>query len=281
MIRARSFLFGPASRPELREKVLTSGTDIACLDLEDAVPPSKKDAAREAAIDWIAAPEPKRPLRAVRINPLSTRHGLLDLHVISAAAPEGSLVVLPKVDDAAEIGIADAALTETGSAAALMASIESAAGLRNAFEIAAASPRLRLILFGAADLAAELGAELAPEPLLYARARVVHAARAAGIEAIDVPCLAFRDLNQVAEEARAARRLGFSGKAAIHPTNIAAINDVFSPTEDEVANARRIVAAFDDGPTGLAVVDGKLVERPVVRAMRRILALADGAGAGA
>ncbi len=271
MMLARSFLFGPASRAELHDKILGSGADIVCLDLEDAVPPADKDAARTLAMGWIGGAGADGPLRALRLNPLSTRFGLADLHAVSEVAPDRCALVLPKVDDAAELRIADAALRETGSEARLIALIESARGLRNAYEIAQATPRLAYLLFGAVDLSAELGAELAPEPLLYARARVVHAARSAGIEALDVPCLDFRDLDRVTEETRAARAMGFSGKAAIHPSNVAPINAVFSPTEDEVARARRIVEAYESSASGLAVLDGKLIERPVVRSMQKIL----------
>lgn len=281
MMLARSFLFGPASRVELHEKVLASGADIVCLDLEDAVPPDEKDNARALALAWIGKADARGPLRAVRINPLSTRFGLADLLAFSAAAPDRSAIVLPKVDDAAELRLADAALRETGSKAGLIALIESAAGLKNAYEIAEATPRLTHLLFGAVDLSAELGARIAPESLLYARARVVHAARAAGIEALDVPSLDFRNLPVVTEEARAARDLGFSGKAAIHPSNVATINGVFSPSEDEVARAKKIVAAYEASATGLAVLDGKLIERPVVRAMQKVLEIDRATKAGA
>jgi len=279
MAATRSFLFAPANRTELHAKLANSDADIVCLDLEDAVPPDEKEKSRALALEWLGAGPPARSTRAVRLNPLSTRAGLADLHAASAASlTPDTLLVLPKVDHAHELRLADAVLTETGSRAGLMALIESAAGLENAAMIAAATPRLRLLPFGAADLAAELGIEIAPEPLLYARARVVHAARTAGIPVIDVPSLNFRDIDAVEQEARAARALGFAGKGAVHPCNIAPINAIFSPSSGEIAKAKKIIAAYEASPTGLAVIDGKLIERPVIRSMRATLEAARVAG---
>jgi len=279
MAATRSFLFAPANRTELYARLANSGADIVCLDLEDAVPPDEKEMSRDPALQWLGAGPRVGPARAVRLNPLSTRAGLADLHAASAASlTPGTLLALPKVDDPHELRLADAVLTETGSRAGLMALIESAAGLENAAVIASATPRLRLLLFGAADLAAELGIEIAPEPLLYARARVVHAARTAGIPVIDVPSLNFRDIDAVEREARAARALGFAGKGAIHPSNIAPINAIFSPSPGEIAKAKEIIAAHEASPTGLAVIDGKLIEGPVLRSMRATLVAARAAG---
>lgn len=277
MPAARSFLFAPANRPDLYPKLDASPADIVCLDLEDAVPPADKPTARASALPWIAEP-PDGPRRALRLNPLSTRAGLIDLYEASAVAHDKALLVLPKVDDPAELRLAAAALTETGSGAGLVALIESARGLQQVDAIAAASERTAFLLFGAVDLSAELGAEIAPEPLLHARSRVVLAARAAGIAAMDVPCLDFRNLDLVEAEARAAKSLGFSGKAAIHPGNIGPINGVFTPGEAEIARARQVIEAFEASDTGLVVIDGKLIEKPVIRAMERVMDAARAAG---
>lgn len=274
---ARSFLFAPASRIELADKLDASGADIICFDLEDAVPPDAKDDARAAALPWFAAPA-TGPRRALRINPLTTRQGLADLHAASAAAHDDALLVLPKVETAAELRIADAALTEAGSAAGLVALVESAAGLIAAEAIAQATPRLDSLFFGAVDFAAETGAEIAPEPLLYARSRLVVAARAAGVKVLDVPCIDFRNADTVAAEARAARAMGFTGKASIHPSNVAIINEAFTPSEAEIARARAVIEAYEASPSGLAVLDGKLVEKPVVRAMQQVMEAARAAG---
>lgn len=136
--------------------------------------------------------------------------------------------------------------------------------------IAAAKPR-RSLLFGAVDMSAELRCQNAWKPLLYARSRVVHAAAAAGVDVLDVPWLDLNDEAGLAREAAAAA-LGFGGKAAIHPKQLAAIHAAFTPSAEMVARAQRIVAAFEASASGLVVIDGKLIELPVVRAMVRLLA---------
>jgi len=131
------------------------------------------------------------------------------------------------------------------------------------------------LFFGGVDMAAELRCENAWEPLLYARSRVVHAAASQGIDAIDVPYLDLEDLNGMRVAAEQARDLGFSGKGSIHPKQIEILNDVFTPNPDAIAKARRIIKAFEDADTGLVVIDGKLIEKPVLREMHRIIAIAD------
>ncbi|MEO0682441.1 MAG: CoA ester lyase [Pseudomonadota bacterium] len=271
----RSLLFAPATRPEVFEKALGTGADIVCVDLEDAVAPPLKAEARPGAVGWLG----DDPRRAVRINGLKTHAGLADLLAAAQAAPAAGTILLPKVDDAAEIAQADAILTEAGAGCALAALIESVDGLENVQAIAGASARLTLLLFGAVDLSAELGCDNAAAPLAYARGRVVHAARRAGVPALDVPSLDFKNLPAVRAEAEAAKALGFSGKAAIHPSNIPEINGVFTPTPDEIAEARRVLAAFEASETGLVVLDGKLIEAPVIRRMTARLAAAEAAGA--
>jgi citrate lyase subunit beta/citryl-CoA lyase/(S)-citramalyl-CoA lyase len=274
----RSLLFVPGARPDRFAKALAAGADMVCVDLEDAVPPDGKDAAREAAIGWIAAGDGTGPERVVRINSLRSRAGLRDLAAMAEAAPRAGLLFLPKVDGPEELGIAESVLAEAHCPMGLMALIETVAGLENVASIAAATPRLDALMFGAVDLAAELGCDLAWEPLLYARSRIVHAARQAGIDAIDVPSLAIRNAEVVEAEARRARALGFTGKAVLHPDDVAAVNAAFSPSPEEAAAARRVVAAFEASATGLVVLDGKLVEKPVIRKMEQVLAAARAAG---
>jgi citrate lyase beta subunit len=264
----RSLLFAPGNRAEVHAKALASGADIVCLDLEDAVPPQAKAAARATAIPFLGGGGPER---AVRINTLRSADGLRDLTAILDAAPASGVVFLPKVMDAGEVRLAHDLLDGTGLSLAIL--IETAEGLENVTAILSASDRIAFALFGAVDLAADLGVPLAHEPLLYARSRTVHAAALAGVDLLDVPCLAFRDEAAIAAEAQAARALGFTGKAALHPAGVAPIHAAFAPSPDEIARAERIVAAYRDSPTGLATLDGKLVEKPVVRAAERLLAL--------
>ena len=131
------------------------------------------------------------------------------------------------------------------------------------------------MFFGGVDMAAELRCKNAWEPLLYARSRVVHAAASAGLDAIDVPHLDLEDPDGMRVAAEQARDLGFAGKGAVHPKQIPALNGVFTPSEDQIARARRVTAEFEAADTGLVVIDGKLIEKPVLRDMYRIIAIAD------
>jgi citrate lyase beta subunit len=273
----RSLLFAPASRPDIFLKALASGADIVCVDLEDAVAPALKAGARPEAFAFLAAADQKGsgPERSVRLNPLRTLDGARDLAFLASQPPFFSgILTLTKVDSPEDVAVIDALLTEHGSALQLVPLIETTRGLEAVMEIATASPRIAFLLFGAVDLAAELGVPVLHEPLLYARSRVVHAAKRAGIGAFDVPCLDFRNLDLVKAESETAKQLGFTGKAVLHPSNIAPVQTVFTPSAKEIAEAEGIMAAYRASPTGLAVVDGKLIERPVVRAAERILARA-------
>jgi citrate lyase beta subunit len=269
----RSLLFAPGNRVEVHAKALAAGADVVCLDLEDAVAPHLKDEARAAAMPFLA--KAGGPERALRINSPRSAVGLRDLLAVIDARPDGGVIFLPKVSSAEEVAWVDELLAEAALDLGIAVLIESVAGLERVSSILAASRRIAFAMFGGADLSAELGVPLAHEPLLYARSRVVHAAKLAGIDVFDVPSLAFRDLEQVAAEAERARVLGFTGKGVLHPSNVEPVNKAFSPSEAEVADAERIVEAYLSSPNGLAVLDGKLVERPVIRAMERILALRD------
>jgi citrate lyase subunit beta/citryl-CoA lyase/(S)-citramalyl-CoA lyase len=275
MTPRRSLLFAPANRPEVHAKALASGADMVCLDLEDAVPPQDKDAARAVAVAFLTGGT--GPERVVRINTLRSVMGLRDMAAVIDAGPPGGIVFLPKVMDAGEVRLAHDLLA--GTALSLGILIETAEAVENASAILRASDRIAFAMFGGVDLAADLGVAVAHEPLLYARSRLIVAAARAGVAVLDVPCLAFRDEAAIAAEAAVARSLGFTGKAALHPAGIAAIHAAFAPSPEEIAKAERIVAAYRASPNGLATVDGKLVEKPVVRAMERILALRD-AGKG-
>ena len=267
----RSLLFAPANRPSIRDKALDAGADIVCLDLEDAVPPADKASAREAATGFLTdAPGPER---VVRINGLHSADGLRDLLALLDARPGGGTIFLPKVATADEVRLTDALIREAALPLRIAVLIESLEGMQNAVAILSASERISFALFGAVDYAAELGVEIAPGPLTHARMTLVHAARLAGVDLLDVPCLSFRDPETVVAEAQAARALGFTGKAAIHPSNIAAINTAFSPTDAEVEYATKVISLYEASPNGLAVLDGKLIEKPVIRSMQRILAL--------
>ena len=265
----RSLLFAPGNRPEIFDKALATGADVVCVDLEDAVPAQDKARARDNAVAFLrAAPGAER---MVRINSLRAAEGMRDLLAIVAARPDGGVIFLPKVADVWEVRLADEILTEAGLPLSLAVLIESTEGMVNARAIAA-GPRVVLVVFGGVDYAAELGVAVAAEPLLHARHEMVLAGKRAGVDVMDVPSLAFRDNAVVESEAQAAKMMGFTGKACLHPANVAVVNAVFTPTAEEIARAEKIVAAYEASPNGLAEMDGKLIEKPVVRAMQRILA---------
>ncbi len=271
----RSFLFVPGTGLDLFPKAVRSGPDIVCIDLEDAVAPQDKARAREDCVALLAKrPESGRCEVLVRINGLRSADGLADLLALleGGGAPDG--LMLPKVKAAEEVRLLDELLTAAGSALRLQVIIETNAGLEACHEIAAASPRVDSLLFGAVDMAAELRVRPSWEALLHARSRCVHAAASAEIDLIDVPFLDLDDMAGLEREAKAAQALGMTGKGAIHPKQLPVIMETFTPSAAEVAEARRIVEAFEAAGTGLVVVDKKLIEKPVLRSMYRILATA-------
>ena len=269
----RSFIFLPGLKPEMFPKAVASGADIVCIDLEDAIHPNDKDTARERTMALMAArPDAGEAETVVRINSLRTPQGLTDLAAVLSAGADGPpSLMLPKVGSADEVALIAGQLDDAGLDTTLHAIIESAAGLEHAWAIAHASDRLQALFFGAVDLSSDIGCENSWETMLYARSRVVAAAAGAGLDAIDVPWLDLEDMEGMATEARASRRLGFCGKGSIHPKQIATLHEIFSPSAQELEHARRIVAAFEEAATGLVVIDGKLIEKPVLRAMERIL----------
>lgn len=272
----RSFIFAPGLKPEMYPKALASGADIVCIELEDGIAPKDKDEARARGLALFQTPQADDGVeRIVRINCLRTAFGLADVQAVLASDTPPPAVMLPKVNTPDEVVWLDDLLSERGHATRLHIIIETNAGLEAVFDIARASSRIDALFFGGVDMAAELRCRNAWEPLLYARSRVVHAAAAVGIDAVDVPFLDLEDPDGMAHEARLARDLGFSGKGSIHPKQIPILNQVFTPDEATVADAKRILKAFSDADTGLVVVDGKLIEKPVLREMARIVSIAE------
>lgn len=272
----RSFIFSPSLKPAMFPKALASGTDIVCVELEDGIAPKDKDEARGLALALFAEPQADDGVeRILRVICLRSALGLADLQAVLATDAPPPALMLPKVMTPDEIAWLDDLLTERGHDTCLHVIIETNAALEAAFDIAKASPRIDALFFGGVDMAAELRCKNAWEPLLYARSHMVHAAAAAGIDVIDVPYLDLDDPEGMEREAALARDLGFSGKGAIHPKQIAAINGVFTPDDATIARARRIVQTFEEADTGLVVIDGKLIEKPVLRDMKRLLAIAE------
>ena len=277
----RSLLFVPANRPQLFAKALSGPADMVCIELEDGVGPDQKQIAREHMLsffDQMGSLAQIRPEVLVRINHPDTDDGKADLEAITSAAAFPAGVMIPKISSSDELRRVDEQLSSGGCDGRLYILIETTSGLEHCFDILQASQRLEMVLFGGVDLATALRCAPAWEPLLYARQRLVHAAAAAAIDIMDMPYLNIADEQGLATEARAAAHIGFTGKAAIHPAQLAAIHQAFTPAEEQIAYARKIVAAYQASTTGVTVLDGRLVEKPVVDRMQRILALARVAG---
>ena len=271
----RSFIFSPGTDPSMFGKALASGADIVCVELEDGVAPQHKDIARENMLGIFSEPQDDDGVeRIVRVNVLGSPEGEADLKAVLATQTPPPALMMPKVDKPDDVRRVADALDAAGHKTRLQIIIETNPGLEAAYEIAQASDRVDALLFGGVDLAADLRCEYGWEPLLYARSRVVHAAAGAGIDVIDVPWLDLGDEAGLRQEAEASARLGFTGKGSIHPKQIGIINEIFSPSAEQVTYARKVVAAFAEADSGLVVVDNKLIELPVLRSMERILAKA-------
>jgi citrate lyase beta subunit len=272
----RSLLFVPGLRPDRYWKALDAGADIVCVDMEDAVALPRKDEGRALTLPLFAQHTHPHVERMARINGLSTVHGLKDLQaIIETEAPPPSIMI-PKVKSAEEIQLLDTLLS-TGAARAVRfcVIIETNQGLERAVDIARSSPRIDSMILGAVDMSADLRCEKAWEPLLYTRSRLVHAAASAGIDLLDVPFLNLEDPEGLKAEAQGVQRLGFTGKASIHPNQVPIINAAFTPDATTIEKARKVCAAFENDRSGLVVVDGELIELPVVRSFYRVLAIAE------
>lgn len=265
----RSLLFVPGTRPDRITKALGSGADAVCIDLEDAVAPQDKASARASVMEALSAPRAHKPRLGFRINPLRTPIGLADLAAYGASSAAADFIMVPKVSHPVELDIIAGAL-ESHERPNLWPIVESAEGLSRAYEIAA-GPCVQGMLFGGADFAADLGTTMEWEPLFHARGALAAAAAAAGIELLDVPYLDVNDDEGLAASTARVKALGFTGRACIHPRQIDGVNAAFTPTDAEVEQARRVLAAFADSKGGAALLDGKLVELPVIRAAERTL----------
>ncbi len=274
----RSLIFTPANRPTLFAKSVTSGADMICIDLEDAVAADQKIEARTDALKFLLQDTDNTPERIVRINQPNTTLGKDDFNAAINKKHIFGTILVPKVESAEEIIELQKQITDKKSDLKLAIMIETILGVENCFDILNKNPTLDFVMFGGADLAAELGTAVAPEPLAYGRARLIYAAKHAHVDVLDMPCLNFKDEAQLKDETSQAKLMGFTGKAVIHPANIKTVNSIFTPSKTELELARRFVKAYQESKTGVAVVDGRLVEKPVVHAMELVLARGRAAG---
>lgn len=270
-IPSRTFLVTPALDPSRFDKAVVVGADVGLLDLEDGVPVAFKAEARRLCIDHLRRARHPGPM-TVRINSLRTVDGLRDVLALLDAGVQPDAVLLPKVESPMELQQLDELLGDRMPAAALLAIVETPRGVSSVDAIATATPRLRGLIFGAADLSAQLGVPLTWEPMLYARSRIAMAANAAGLAAIDSPFFDLEDPAGLMEETRRARALGFTAKIVIHPDQVDLIHEALRPPAHMVDHARRVLAQADDGKGGIHLVGGNMVGPPLVAAARRVLA---------
>lgn len=268
----RSLLFTPATRLDRLSKALASGADWVTLDLEDGVGPGDKSGARQALGAFAASDLGNLTDRiAVRINTLGSPDGIRDMAAMLDWPDWPAMVMLPKVSAASEVAQIVALAASCGRAPVILATLETAAGIACADRIARALPKTAVIGYGSADHMAETGGEMSEASLAWARGKIVNAAALAGIPAMDGVWLDFRDPAGLEAEARLVRSMGFAGKIAIHPDQIAPINAVFSATATEVATARAMIAASDSAGGGAFSYNGKMVDAPVLARAHRIV----------
>jgi citrate lyase subunit beta/citryl-CoA lyase len=271
----RSILFVPGTRADRFDKAFASGADAVVLDLEDSVDATRKDEARRAIAEWLTASASSRTARFVRVNAPRSQWIDADLSWLASVAEHVEGVVLPKTESATDVErVAEA------SQRPVIALLETSRGILGADSIAGANAKIPALLFGAEDLTAELGIPrtLEGEELVFARSRVVLAAATTGADAIDAVFVDLKAPDRLRQDAMRARALGFRGKMAIHPDQIAVIHEIFSPSAEEIAGARRLVeadAAAKARGDGVYRVDDRMVDAPIVARARRILALAD------
>ena len=287
----RAELATPASSEKMCEKAARSGADLVFLDLEDACAPIAKEGARGIAVRALTELDWGRTVRAVRINGLETPwcHGDI-IEVVTGAREALDVLIVPKARAARDVWWVDVLLTQLETKLGLRRRIglevlvEESEGLANAVEIAKGSDRLEAIIFGAGDLSASQRARVDGnfDPAgdypgdfwHFARFQVVTAARAAGIDAIDAPYPAYQDPEGYRRSATQASLLGFDGKWAIHPGQIPIAHEVFSPTEDEIADAKAAIEAYRQAEAeGVGAIgrDGKLVDAAHMRLAENIL----------
>ena len=265
----RSFLFVPGDRPERFEKAAGSGADAVCIDLEDAVSPGNKALARRETLSFLAG-----GARAIsvgmRINSLEGIDGMRDVVAFAESLARPDFILMPKVRTRDGVDLLRRALGE--KAPALWALMETPEALRNVDTLAAAVGDNGGIVFGGADFSAAIGSDMSWESLYFARAGLVAGAADAGCQVLDVPYLNVRDIDGLVAETRRVKAMGFSGRNCIHPDQVAPINDIYTPSAAEIDKAEATIRAYEENKGRVLLHEGRLVEKPVLAAARRVLA---------
>ncbi len=284
----RALLYMPGDDLHKIRKAATLNVDCICMDMEDGVAVNRKAEARATIAAALQSLDFGRSERLARINPVGSGLEREDLAVVLPARPDG--IVVPKVETgaqvrwvSAQIGAAENERGWPAGEIVLIVLVETARGIVNLAEIASADPRLQALIFGAEDLAGDIGATRTPEgwEVFYARSAVVTHAAAFDLQAIDMVFIDFRDAEGLSREAYQGARLGYSGKQIIHPAQVEPVQQAFTPSDQEIAQALRIMAAFSshqEAGRGAFALDGKMIDAPIVKAAERVLARARAAG---
>lgn len=284
----RSMLFLPGNNPNMLINGNCLGADAVIFDLEDAVSPQEKDAARILVRNTIRYMDFNGCEVIVRINSVDTEYWKKDIEVILPEKPD--LILLPKTGMPEDVLLADEYMTgvekklgiENGRTG-IMPLIETALGVENSYKIASCSKRVKALFLGAEDLTADLQCKRTKEgrEIEYSRTKLVVASRAAGIDVYDTPFTDVNDDEGIVADAKVAKNLGFTGKACISPRHIEVINDVFSPTEEEINYAYEVIDAIrlaKEQGKGAISLHGKMVDAPIVARANRIISMAEALG---
>jgi citrate lyase subunit beta / citryl-CoA lyase len=264
-------LFVPGTREDRFTSATSSGADTVVFDLEDAVDASQKREARDTVGRFFKSADDSGPLLIVRVNAAGSRWFTDDLAFVGGLRALGG-VILPKTETIEQLRL----VAQVVGAERVYPLLETARGILNAAAIADAMPDIPAVLFGAEDLTAEIGVRRTTdgEEILFARSQVVLAATAANADAIDAVFTDVADAEGLRRDATRARALGFRGKMTIHPKQVAVVNEVFTPSREEIEQATRVIAAFDAASVGVIRLGNEMVDAPVVTRARRVLELA-------
>lgn len=284
----RALLYMPGDDERKIRKAATLDVDCVCLDMEDGVALSRKDDARRLIPAMLRELEFGRAERLVRINPVGSELEADDLRAGLEVRPDG--IVIPKIESgdairwaSSEIAAAERANGWPAGQIAIIVLVETALGIVNLREIASSDARLQALIFGAEDLAGDIGAVRTPEAweIFYARSAIVTHAAAFGLQAIDMVYIDYKDVEGLVAESTAAARMGYVGKQVIHPNQIGPVQGAFTPDDAAIAHAQRVMDAMAEhqrAGKGAFALDGKMIDMPLVKAAERVLARARAAG---
>lgn len=263
----RSILYTPAFNLERLMGARKSGADVCLIDLEDSVPPAKKDQARELCLQLLKETTSSSRV-AVRVNELRSPHGLRDLGAFINQGLAPDIVMMTMVRDACEIEIVRSLLSSLDREVQLYVTVETMEAIDNIDDIAS---RCSGLVFGSADFAADLGVDIGWDNMLYARQRIANAAARYDIAAIDTACYHLDDLELLRQESESVKALGFHGKAIVHPRQLATVTDVFTPSAEELERAREILHRSKHSNGEIFTLDGDMIGPPFIKKARKLL----------